>query len=220
MEIYQYGMDDKLIIKSDRANMELVIIYLVFLVLIDIGTVWTFGISLNIFTIFIILLSVFLIKTALYEWIGINRTLIMEKDGCTVCFYRYRKFYAWDKLAIKRWENYSDMVSDVGVGYEKAYYEGVFFSRDLVDKPKKITPNAFFRIRWPLTCFCVNFYPYGITKGYGDYSERRSTDSAFILKRAPEVYPIDKEVFVNYMKLWEVDIEGLSMDTENIKYVK
>ena len=145
----------------------------------------------------------------------------MEKRGCTVSFYHYRKFYTWEELAIKRWEKYCKIQIFFGDPSDNNYNEGVFFSKYPVKKSKRKTPMNYIKMRRPWTCFCVNFYPYGITEGHGDYrtNPKRSLNFFEMTGRWPEVYPVDKEVFVNYMKLWEVDIEGLSMDTENIRYV-
>lgn len=219
MEKRQYGMDDKLIIKSDRKNMDKVFAFVIGWILVVPAWILSFGVSGRTYVeipFFTLLLGI----PALFEWVGVHRVLVMEKKGCTVCFYRYRKFYTWEELAIKRWEKYSHTAMFLADPSDNNYNEGVFFSKHPVKKSKRRTPMNYIEMKRPLTCFCVNFYPKGITEGHGDYQSRRAAGTASKApKRWPEKYPVDKEVFVNYMKLWEVDIEGLSMDTENIRYV-
>lgn len=217
MKMKEYGINDKLVIKSDKENLESVVEVVVGLILASIGFLWSFGSAYGTY-VCIGILTLMMGRAAIYDWISTNRVLIMEKSGCTVCFYHYKKFYKWDELVIKRWENYHHMWTTY---YANQYYEGVFFSRYLVKKPKWMVPMDFIQIRRPMTCFCVNFYPYGIDEGNGDYHNQRKPNSILLapLGRLPEIYPVNKEIFVNYMKLWNVHIEGLSMDTENIKYV-
>lgn len=212
MEPRKYCMDDKLIIKSDKDNMYIVLIFGIAVVGLIILWISSFGEA----DLFWVLMIALLSRMALSEWIGTNRTFIMDKNGCMICFYRYKKFYSWDEFAIKRWENCNPRNgANCTDGYEISYFEGVIFSKYPFEKPKWMSPDEFIVFLRPLTCFCVHFYPYGITGGKGDYKSRRASDTISLRKtiRKPEVYPVEKEVFVNYMKLWDVDIEGLSKDT-------
>lgn len=223
MEQRQYGMDDKLVIKSDKENEIIIaacslipIIYIFYFVgLSPNDTYWSF--------IFAIVVDIILAKVGLYMWIGSARTLIMEKEGCTVCFWRYRKFYAWNELAIKSWQNYKKggyWIPKLHINFE-FYTEGVFFSKYPVKKSKLWMPFDIMLSRNLMSSFWVNFYPYGITDKNGNYHNPPKGVSVLLGKRRrmPEIYPVEKEVFVNYMKLWNVDIEGLSLDIENIRYV-
>lgn len=225
MEPRKYCVDDKLVIKSDKENMQRV--YAIVIGMIGVVVCWVLSFGDDYFSYVIMAIPLILLGwAALTEWVSTNRVFIMEQEGCTVCFYGYKKFYLWNEFAVKRWENYTRYSylklpsgSD-GKGY---YREGVFFSKYSVNKSDSMTPMEYMLCR-PMTSFCVNFYPEGITEGHGDYKSCCSGDFLHDIfysnpRKLPEVYPVEKEVFVNYMKLWNVDIEGLSMDTDHIKYV-
>ena len=216
METRQYHIDDKLVINSEKDNMCVVLFYGIAVVGISIVWISSFG-EVN------LILTFFLCWMALCEWIGKNRTFIMEKSGCTICFYHYKKFYTWEELAIKRWEDYTrySYLKPFLINRHEMYYEGIFFSRYPIRKPKWMLPVELFTIRRPMSCFCVNFYPYGITEEHGNYCHPSTKELGLSAKkrREPEVYPVEKKVFINYMKLWNVDIEDLSLDIENIRYI-
>lgn len=50
-------------------------------------------------------------------------------------------------------------------------------------------------------CFCVHFYPYGVTLGNGAYKSCRAGNVVSARKtiRNPEIYSEGKEVIVNYI---------------------
>lgn len=70
-------------------------------------------------------------------WSALGRILIMSKQGCVAKFLKFQRFYTWDELAIKRYENYRYMLGNGSRYCPAPYKEGVFFSRRKVRKWKK-----------------------------------------------------------------------------------
>lgn len=214
--VHEYKADDQLVIRSDKENITSIVYVLVFAFVCfciccgpKVFPFWAGGLFL--------ILSIF----ALGEIITCGPVYVLEKNGITICFYRYKRFYQWDDFVIKRWENYTKWSSapnhTVHRYKGKMYYEGVLFSRYAL-KRNKTFGGYHFSIK-KLFSFLINFYPYGISPGHGDYHAlRKNRWDIFGEERLPEYNAVEKEVFVNYMKLWGVEIEGLSMDTDNIRY--
>lgn len=46
------------------------------------------------------------------DWSALGRILIMSKQGCVAKFLKFQRFYTWDELAIKRYENYRYMLGN------------------------------------------------------------------------------------------------------------
>ena len=89
---------------------------------------------------------------------------------------------------------------------------------------KWMKPYSYCTYIRPLTSLYVNFYPLGIKEGQGDHKSQmaaymeRTGEKVFLtptdVTRKQEVYAADKFEFLQYMKKWGVEIEGLSkMDT-------
>ena len=68
---------------------------------------------------------------------NVGRILIMSKQGCVAKFLKFQRFYTWDELAIKRYENYRYMLGNGSKYCPAPYKKGVFFSRRKVRKWKK-----------------------------------------------------------------------------------
>lgn len=71
------------------------------------------------------------------DWSALGRILIMSKQGCVAKFLKFQRFYTWDELAIKRYENYRYMFGNGSKYCPAPYKKGVFFSRRKVRKWKK-----------------------------------------------------------------------------------
>ena len=71
------------------------------------------------------------------DWSALGRILIMSKQGCVAKFLKFQRFYTWDELAIKRYENYRYMLGNGSKYCPAPYKKGVFFSRRKVRKWKK-----------------------------------------------------------------------------------
>lgn len=175
-------------------------------------------------------------------WLATGKTIIMTREGCTVLFRRYRKHYRWEELSVKRYVKGAGQL-DEGLGrcIPPNYREGVVFSKHKA-KPVRWTepysrakssgwmrPYSYCVYVRPLTSFSVNFYPLGVKEGHGDfksqienYRKRTGKESFFIpigVTRKQEVYPADKFEFLNYMRLWQIDIEGLS-ESDTLLYME
>lgn len=71
------------------------------------------------------------------DWSALGRILIMSKQSCVAKFLKFQRFYTWDELAIKRYENYRYMLGNGSKYCPAPYKKGVFFSRRKVRKWKK-----------------------------------------------------------------------------------
>ena len=61
----------------------------------------------------------------------------MSKEGCKVSFWKIHRFYKWNELKVKRYENYKGMRYGTPRGLKQGYEEGIFFSLKK-DKKKDI----------------------------------------------------------------------------------
>ena len=158
-------------------------------------------------------------------YVALCRELVMSKEGCRVSFWKIHQFYKWNELSVKRYENYKDMMYSTPRGLKQGYEEGILFSLKKVKKPKWMQPKTYCCWRRPWSAFYVNFYPGGIDadleelqpeKGIIDWTmylektKKKPTMKQiwFESQREPENYPVDKELFLHYMDLWGVEIEG------------
>ncbi len=158
-------------------------------------------------------------------YVALCRELVMSKEGCRVSFWKIHQFYKWNELSVKRYENYKDMMYSTPRGLKQGYEEGILFSLKKVKKPKWMPPKTYCCWRRPWSAFYVNFYPGGIDadleelqpeKGIIDWTmylektKKKPTMKQiwFESQRESENYPVDKELFLHYMDLWGVEIEG------------
>ncbi len=163
--------------------------------------------------------------TILSAYITFCRELVMNKEGCMVRLWKIHRFYKWDELKVKRYENYKDMMYSTPRSLKRGYEEGILFSLKKVKKPKWMPPKTYCCYRRPWSAFFVNFYPGGIDadleelqpeKGIIDWTmylektKKKPTMKQIWceIEREPENYPVDKELFLHYMDLWGVEIEG------------
>lgn len=224
MKIERTETGERLIIQSDGGNLDVVIA-----LMIPMGAMFLFSIIMGIvggylFIPFGLIGTLLLLADILKIWIATSRTIIMSREGCTVQFYHYRKYYQWGELAVKKYVKGSFQLEDFIQGFGQFYSEGIFFSKYSTTRFKWMKPYRYCVTIRPFSSFFVNFYPMGIWEGHGDHKSQMEEYTAHTGKlplctpmgvsRKQEVYPADKMEFLKYMRLWQVEIEGLSkMDT-------
>lgn len=104
------------------------------------------------------------------------RVIILDKYGCTVKLFGYKRTYQWSELSIKRIEkNKQD--------------EWIFFSVNPVKKSIGTDPFAYCMFRHPLTCFYVMFV---------------QEQSETVIPKKGRVAGCRKEVIMDKMKEWNV----------------
>lgn len=132
-------------------------------------------------------ISVFLILCPSCE-----RTVEMSAEGCTVRFLRYKKFYRWDELQVKRMADYR-YCNWGGHGSRKVieYDEGAEFSPKPVRRREGTSPPSYC-VCHPLTYIYVNF---------------RNKAAEEASKFSEHVCEIDKEFFLAKMAEWGVVLE-------------
>lgn len=222
MKVERTEAGDRLVFQSEDGNRDIIGAWLFIavpcLALIldglaedDVGIVW-----IGLFATCGVLLIV------LCNRIATGRTIIMDKEGCTVLFGRYRKHYYWNELILKRYVfDYSGLGDEIrrsGIGI--MYREGIIFSKHKAKQLKWMSTYTYCYFMKPLSSIFVYFYPLGISDGHGDhrsqmeaYRERTGKSPFFTpvgVTRKQEVYPADKAEFLRYMDLWDIEIEGLS----------
>lgn len=238
MDLGENGMGEQLIIASDKDNLECSFLYLIITVGGSLFISWMIRSIYDVYVIHgrtkddyiaLILFEVafgcflfIMVRETLGTWIGTNRVLVMDESGCTVRFHQYQKHYQWDELAVKRYEKGKYRLDFDWMRLGSSYYEGIFFSKYQSKKLRWMKPYDYCIHFRPLSSFYVNFYPLGISKGHGDYESQMNAFKVYTkgihqkgekmpdITRKPEVYPVDKDEFLNYMILWHVEIEGLS----------
>lgn len=133
--------------------------------------------------LFDLFLITFIDLSMLAYSLAIWKTLILDKDGITVILWNRKRTYAWNDLAIKRWEKNYPLNG-------APYKEGFFFSVKKVKKSPKFDPLIYCMFKHPFTCFFVYLVP---------PDEKRPK------RRDPDVMAIEKEAFFNKLNEWEIE---------------
>jgi len=121
---------------------------------------------------------------AVWAFIILKRQLVFDKDGISVCFLKYKKFYPWSRFEVKQLINKrnSNMHS---------LYEGVIFFQTY-DKYKKYV-NSMLRIQ--LSLFKPPFYiPFELG---GKWYER---------PKHPPTFEVNKEWFISEIQALGVEL--------------
>lgn len=136
------------------------------------------------------------------SFIETSRTLIMDEDGCTVCFWRYRKRYSWNELQVKRIENYAH-----NARYYPQYAGCAIFS------PHKIRKSL-----WSCPVQYGFFCPLSFI--FVCFPHKRKLSKREYWSIMPDVYSVDEEEFRSKMELWNVELEEFCMDRYHNIYKK
>lgn len=108
--------------------------------------------------------------------VAVCRTFHFDDTGITISFFRFRKHYAWNEVALHR-ENYENRIT---IG-KPQYKNCVCFPTAKMHKPRAMQPL------W----YCLLVHPFGFVFVGFD-----------VLYQAPGVYPVDGEDFVNKCEEW------------------
>ena len=87
--------------------------------------------------------------------ISTGRTFIMDESGCTVCFGKFRKQYAWEELKTKRIEEYC-LPSMIRGRISCPYIKEAFTAPYKIRKPKAIRANLY-GLFHPFSFIYINF---------------------------------------------------------------
>lgn len=143
---------------------------------------YVYGFGLSIWVAVLINSPAILI--AILGLISYGRTFILSEEGCTICFWNYRKKYSWDELKTKRIERY--YIPDIFGGTVSCpYTEVAVIAPYVIHKPKFIRASLYSCLH-PLSCIYINF---ALSKG--NYETGR-------------YYEIDKEIFQQRMNEWNI----------------
>lgn len=145
---------------------------------------YIYGFNTSIGFAFLINIPVFLIS--ILGSIAIGRTFIMDEEGCTVCFWKYRKKYAWEELKTRKIEEHH-LPSMFRGRYSCPYLKEAIFAPHKIRKPKVIRAQLY-SLFHPLSCVYINF-SIGDVPYHGRY------------------YEVDEVTFRQKMKEWGVDLE-------------
>lgn len=118
-----------------------------------------------------------------------GREIVMDVDGCTICFLCFQRRYAWDELVTKRVEDYGGRVT-----YRSPYSRAAIFSPKSIKKPRWMKPMEYMMVPFHSPFFFIHFLP--LRKDL--YSDK--------LNGWPLVSCIDETLFVSKMKEWNIDI--------------
>lgn len=119
------------------------------------------------------------------ELISAGRTFIMDEEGCTVCFWRFRKKYTWTELRTKKIEEYY-LPSITDGKLRCPYTKEAFAAPYKIRKPRMIRSNLY-SLLYPFSFIYVNFSLKNKNWKTGRY------------------YEIDEGIFRQKMKDWDVD---------------
>jgi len=137
----------------------------------------------------LLLLSPVIILSIIF-YISVGRTLLFEKDGCTITILWYKKRIPWDQLKYIRAESYKGWIT-----YRDPYEKAILFSIKKIRKLHWIKPTVY-RLFSPTSFFYVTFLPDPPLK----------TDAFH--PRYPHMFCYDEKIFVKKMKEWNIPIEN------------
>lgn len=153
--------------------------------------IYILGLGKSLGFAFLINSPVFLIM--ILGLISSGRTIIFDKDGVTVCFWKYCKKYTWNQLKTKRVEAHH-LPSIFAGNLMCPYLKEAIFSPYKIHKPK-IMRASFYSIFHPLSCIYVNF--------------SIENDNY----RAGRYYEMTEAVFWSKMEEWGVNITKIDEKT-------
>ncbi len=101
------------------------------------------------------------------------RTLVMDREGCTVTLLWFKRTYHWEDLQVKRYVRYDDELSFWGC---RTYFNstGAEFSLKKAAIPFKGLFRVYSLLRYPFSFFYVHFQ-----KPRSLFSEREDFENAF-----------------------------------------
>ena len=143
--------------------------------------------------IFLISSFVFLIIFYIKCAISIGRTIILNENGCTITFLKYKKTYGWDKFCVKRLESYREPITVIPRGSFK--WNGVILYSHNTIKPKNFNPelySLFFAI-FPFSYIFISLVPTKVEKYHASYARLK--------------FQVNEDNFLSKMREWNVEIE-------------
>lgn len=173
-----------MIIKS-KGNNAIIFFSIIAIIVYYFIMIVTFGKD---FIIVTSLISVLLLVLIIRYWIATGKTIIINEYGCSISFLGFKREYKWDELETKHIEYYNNSIE-----YRTLYHGGVVFSEKEIKKPKWVKAATYSIFIHPISVFFIYFKPKR-PKLYYKY---------------PQIYEIEKGLFIDKMREWKVDIKGL-----------
>lgn len=136
-----------------------------------------------------VLVGVIVLFTRL--WMTMDRTLIMDEEGCTVSFLGFRKKYLWKNLRIKRIERY---YYSNGAYNDYDDSRAIVFSVHRIHKPRWMQAYDYSFLIHPFSFFFV-------------YCPSLHSDGKENKKRWYSLYEVNEREFLEQMKNWNVELE-------------
>lgn len=172
-----------MLIERDKDYKFVFFVYVLFSIFLLLLCVYGFDISIDL--ALLINSPVYLI--IILGLISTGRTFIMDEDGCTVHFGKYRKKYTWNELTTKRIEKHN-LPSMLAGRFSCPYLDEAIFSPYKIHKPKVIRVGLY-SIFHPFSCIFVNF-----SLGNEDWQRGR-------------YYEVEENIFREKMKEWGVELD-------------
>ena len=172
-----------MVVTRNKDYKVIALLYIVFVVLFLLILVFAMNLSVGLSFLFAMPFCILFIL----DLISTGRTFIMDEDGCTVCFWKYRKKYLWNELKTKRIEKHS-IPSIFKARYACPYLDEAIFSPFVIHKPRFMRAAGYSCFH-PVSCIYVHF--------------RVGTDN-WNLGR---YYEIEETVFRQKMEDWGIEME-------------
>lgn len=135
--------------------------------------------------IFVLALFIPLYIGTLSNLIAQGRSYILDADGCTVCFWKYRKMYRWAEFKTKRIEKHI-LPSMFRGDISHPYLEDIIFSPKVIHKPKFLRAEGY-SVLHPFTCIYFHFAP---------------TEESNLVRS----FEVKKEEFLSRMAQWGIEL--------------
>ena len=120
--------------KAYNSSVHAIVAWFIIIALVLLGIMWhdvycisrVKSLSISIILIGGVFPVVFLL-TILSAYITFCHELVMNKEGCMVRLWKIHRFYKWDELKVKRYENYKDMMYSTPRSLKRGYDEEFYF---------------------------------------------------------------------------------------------
>lgn len=177
-----------MIMKPAKETYVIIVIMFLLILLFNVLLVTEFNLTFLEFLPCLVLTSVLSVNI----WISYTRKITFSQDGCEVTFLWFRKFYSWDDLRTKRYEQYTFPA--------RLWERGSPFTHGVVFSPHRVRKSIFIKAAtrgilsfFPFSHIYVYFFPKGT-------SELPKTAKPFY-------YAIDEAVFRQKMSEWRILVD-------------
>ena len=154
---------------------------------------WAWFKFANTYTVILVSLPPFLLVLRFLMTLG--RTIIMDKEGCTIKFLGIKQTYKWDDLKTKKIITVSEQY-----GFSQPWTKGAIFSPFYLKNPLRLMPFEYNSLWLSPSKSLFGYFFVHFDNDEASKMNYKSTPY-------PGIYLVDETIFMKLMKEWGVDIK-------------